>query len=91
MEKSIPTTKEQGYEFYMTATRGLVCQASVDKKITKALDDLLVKVLADPEFKDLMEKQLISLAPMNSKEYREHLEELKAQTQVVYDAAPWGN
>ncbi len=91
MEKSIPTTKEQGYEFYMTATRGLVCQASVDSKITKALDDLLVKVLADPEFKDLMEKQLISLAPMNSKEYREHLEELKAQTQVVYDAAPWGN
>lgn len=91
MEKTIPTAKEQGYDFYMTATRGLVVQTAADDKIKKALEDLMGKVLADAEFKDLMEKQLISLAPMNSKEYKEHLSELLVQTQAVYDANPWGN
>jgi tripartite-type tricarboxylate transporter receptor subunit TctC len=74
----------------MTATRGLVVQAGADAKVKKALEDLLAKVIADPEFRDLMEKQLIALSPMNSKEYKQHLTELLAQTQVVYDANPWG-
>ena len=58
-------------------------------KIKDALDNLLKDVLSDPEFKTAMEKQLIALAPMDSKEYTEYLTELQAQTQEVYNANPW--
>lgn len=73
----------------MTATRGMVVQADTDPEIQKALDELMVKVLADEEFKAAMEKQLIALAPMDSKEYTEYLTNLQAQTQEVYNANPW--
>ncbi len=89
IDNSIPTTKEQGYELYMTATRGFVIQADTDPEIQKALDDLLKNVLSDSEFKSAMEKQLIALLPMDSKEYTEYLTELQAQTQEVYNANPW--
>ena len=88
-EKSIPTATEQGYELYMTATRGFVIQADASPEIQKALDGLLADVLSDPEFKAAMEKQLIALAPMDSKEYTEYLTNLQAQTQEVYNANPW--
>ena len=89
IDDSIPTAKEQGYELYMTATRGLVCQSEVDPKIQAKLDDLMKKVLADKDFASAMEKQLIAMAPMDGKEYREYLAELLAQTQDVYNANPW--
>ncbi len=88
-ENSIPTGKEQGYELYMTATRGFMIQADTDPKIQKALDNLLKDVLSDADFKAAMEKQLIALAPMDSKEYTEYLAGLQAQTKKVYDANPW--
>ncbi len=78
-----------GFDLYMTATRGMVVQADTDPEIQKALDELMVKVLADEEFKAAMEKQLIALAPMDSKEYTEYLTNLQAQTQEVYNANPW--
>lgn len=40
-ENTIPTAKEQGYELYMTATRGFVIQSETDPKIQKSLDKLL--------------------------------------------------
>ena len=88
-ENTIPTAKEQGYELYMTATRGFVIQSETDPKIQKSLDKLLKDVLADPDFKAAMEKQLIALSPMDSKEYTEYLTNLQAQTQEVYNANPW--
>lgn len=89
IEGSIPTAKEQGYELYMTATRGMVIQSEVDPAIQKSLDELVAKVVADEEFKAAMEKQLIALSPMDSKEYTEYLTGLQAQTQEVFTANPW--
>jgi tripartite-type tricarboxylate transporter receptor subunit TctC len=89
IDNTIPTAKEQGYELYMTATRGMVVQADVAPEIQKALDQLVSKVVADPDFKAAMEKQLITLSPMSGKEYLAYLTDLQAQTQEVYDKSPW--
>ncbi len=89
IENSIPTSKEQGYALYMTATRGMVFQADVAPEIKSALDSLLAKVLADKDFQDAMEKMLIVAAPMPGNEYRDYLTKLQAQTQEVYDVNPW--
>lgn len=89
IEGSIPTSKEQGYDLYMTATRGMVLQSDVAPEIKNALDSLLEKVLADKDFQDAMGNMLISAAPMPGDEYRDYLTNLQAQTQEVYDVNPW--
>jgi len=89
IEESIPTAQQQGYNVYMVATRGMVTQAAVDQAILKALDGLVGKVLNDSDFKDAMKKQLIAVAPMDGKMYKDYLMNLQIQTQRVYDENPW--
>ena len=85
----MPTSKEQGYEVYMTATRGMVAPAKVDPAILAKLDAILAKVVADDEFKAKAAKGNIQLLPMTGKEYGDYLKGLQADTQAVYDKAPW--
>jgi len=46
-------------------------------------------VMADDEFKAKAAKGNIQLLPMTGKEYGEYLKGLQADTQAVYDKAPW--
>ena len=83
------TSKEQGFEVYMTATRGVVAPAKVDAKILAKLDDVIAKVLASDEFKAKAKKGSIYLLPKTGPDYLSYLKGLQADTQKVYDKAPW--
>ncbi len=85
----IKTSKEQGYEVYMTATRGVVAPAKVDAKILAKLDEILAKVVASDEFKAKAKKGSIYLLPKTGADYLDYLKSLQADTQAVYDKAPW--
>ena len=85
----MPTSKEQGFEVYMTATRGAVAPAKVDGKILDRLAAILGKVMASDEFKAKAKKGNIYLLPMNGADYLAYLTGLQADTQAVYDKAPW--
>jgi len=85
----VPTGAEQGYPVNMTATRGYVAPAGVDKQILAKLDDLLQKVMADPEFIAACEKAVQFLLPMTGPEYLSYLQSLQAETQKFYDKNPW--
>ena len=83
------TSKEQGFDVFMTATRGLVAPAKVDSAILDKLEAILAKVMADDEFKAKAEKGNIQLLPMTGAAYHEYLTNLQATTQAVYDKSPW--
>lgn len=85
----MPTSKEQGYEVYMMATRGLVAPAKVDPKILDTLEAILVKVMESDEFKAKANKGNIYLLPKTGSDYLSYLKTLQAETQAVYDKAPW--
>ncbi|PLX36933.1 MAG: tripartite tricarboxylate transporter substrate binding protein [Hyphomicrobiales bacterium] len=85
----VPTAKEQGFETYMTATRGFVAPAAVDGAILEKLDSILATVVADPAFQEKTKASKIDLLPMNGPDYAAYLAKLQASTQEVYDAAPW--
>lgn len=86
---NIPTSKEQGFEVYMTATRGMVAPAKVDKAILAKLDAVVGKALASDAFKAAAKKGNIYLKPMSGPDYLAYLKQLQADTQAVYDKAPW--
>jgi tripartite-type tricarboxylate transporter receptor subunit TctC len=85
----VPTGKEQGCNVLMTATRGFVAPAGVDKAVLAKLDDLFLKVVGDPDFVAAANKDHLFLWPMNGPEYLEYLKGLQAETQRYYDKAPW--
>lgn len=85
----IPTAKEQGFEVYISATRGFVAPAGIDAGIQSKLDAMLADVLADPAFKEKTAASKIALLPMSGPDYTAYLQKLQAETQEVYDAAPW--
>ncbi len=85
----VKTAKEQGYPVSMTATRGFVAPAKVDKKILAKLDDLLQKVNKDPGFIADTDKAVMFRLPMTGPEYRAYLVQLQAETQKFYDQNPW--
>lgn len=85
----VPTAKEQGFDIYMTATRGFVAPAGIDADIQERLDAMLADVMADPAFKEKTATSKIALLPMNGPDYKAYLEKLQADTQEVYDTAPW--
>lgn len=85
----VPTAKEQGVDVEMTATRGFVAPAGVDKTILAKLDDLLAKVSKDPQFINDCKKNVYSRLPMDGKKYRAYLDGLQAETQTFYDEHPW--
>jgi len=83
------TGKEQGFEVYMTATRGVVAPAKIDTKILDGLEAMIAKVIASDEFKTKAKKGNIDLLPMTGADYLSYLKTLQADTQAVYDKAPW--
>ncbi len=83
------TSKEQGFEVFMTATRGAVAPAKVDSKILDTLESMLAKVIASDDFKAKAKKGNIQLLPMTGPDYLSYLKGLQADTQAVYDKAPW--
>ena len=85
----IKTSIEQHYNVLMTATRGMVIRAAVNKKIADKIIDLYTKVMNDPGFQAKAKKSFIFLDPMDSKTYRTYLENLQKITQKVYDKSPW--
>ena len=85
----VETAAEQGYPVSMTATRGFVAPAKVDKKILAELDDLLQKVNKDPGFIADTTKGVLFRLPMTGPEYLKYLQELQADTQKFYDQSPW--
>jgi len=85
----IPTAKEQGYDVKMRATRGFVSPAGIDDEIQAKLDSILAEVTADPAFKEKASASKIALLPMGGEDYKSYLQDLQADTQAVYDEAPW--
>ncbi len=85
----VATGIEQGYPVEMTATRGFVTQAKVAPEILAKLDDLFLKVQADPDFIAACEKNSMFLLPMNGPEYTEYLKNEQADTQRYFDKNPW--
>ncbi|MDC3278766.1 tripartite tricarboxylate transporter substrate binding protein [Litorivicinus sp.] len=87
--QAIATAKEQGFEVYMSATRGFVAPAGIDPKIQGQLDEIFDAVVADKEFQAKAAASKIALLPMNGAEYTKYLQNLYADTKAVYDEAPW--
>ena len=85
----VQTAAEQGYPVSMTATRGFVAPAEVDKQILAKLDDLLAKVNQDAEFIADCDKGVLFRLPMTGPAYLSYLQDLQAETQKFYDANPW--
>ena len=85
----VKTAAEQGYPVSMTATRGFVAPAKIDKKILAKLDDLVAKVNKDPEFAAACDKAVLFRLPMTGPEYLDYLTKLQAETQKFYDMNPW--
>lgn len=85
----VPTGIEQGYPVEMTATRGFVAPAKVPADILAKLDDLLLKVQADPDFIAACKKNNMFLLPMNGPEYLAYLKKEQADTQRYFDKNPW--
>ncbi|GAB6051494.1 tripartite tricarboxylate transporter substrate binding protein [Magnetospira thiophila] len=85
----VKTGTEQGVPVDMTATRGFVAPADVDPAILAQLDDLLQKVMADPQFIADCEKATQFLLPMTGPDYLSYLKDLQADTQMFYDKNPW--
>lgn len=85
----VKTATEQGFPVTMTATRGFVAPAGVDKAKLAKLDDLLAKVQKDEEFIAECKKDVFFLLPMSGEKYLEYLQGLQAETQTFYDKNPW--
>lgn len=85
----VKTAKEQGLDVQMTATRGFVAPAGIDKNILAKLDDLLMKVNNDAEFMADCDKNVYSRLPMTGHAYLGYLMTLQAETQSFYDQNPW--
>ena len=85
----MPTAQEQGFEVFMRATRGFVAPAGIDPAIQEQLDTMLAEVMASDEFKDNAMTGSIFLLPMSGPDYLAYLEGLQAETQAVFDQAPW--
>jgi len=85
----VKTANEQGYPVSMTATRGFVAPAKVDKKILAKLEDLVQKVNNDPEFQAACDKSVMFRLPMSGDDYQAYLTDLQADTQTFYDKTPW--
>lgn len=85
----VKTSNEQGYPVSMTATRGFVAPAKVDKKILAKLEDLVQKVNNDPAFQAACDKAVMFRLAMSGADYRAYLTDLQAETQKFYDKTPW--
>jgi len=85
----IGTAKEQGTAVMMRATRGFVAPAGMDAAIQAQLDKMVTEVMASDEFKANAKKGSIFLLPMSGADYLAYLTGLQAETQAVFDTAPW--
>jgi len=85
----VPTAKEQGIPVSMTATRGFVAPAGIDKDVADTLDKLVADVMSDPEFIAACKKDVMILLPMTGKDYLAYLVDLQAETQKFFDTTPW--
>ncbi len=85
----MPTSQEQGYDVFMRATRGFVAPAGIPAEIQSQLDTMLAEIMASEEFVANAEKGSIFLLPMSGPDYKAYLTDLQAQTQKVFDQAPW--
>ncbi|WP_205965511.1 Bug family tripartite tricarboxylate transporter substrate binding protein [Pseudorhodobacter turbinis] len=85
----VETGVEGGYDVQMRATRGFVTPAGVPAEIQAQLDGIFADVMADPAFQEKAKASSIYLLNMNSADYTAYLQKLQAETQEVFDAAPW--
>lgn len=85
----VMTSAEQGVPVDMTATRGYVTPANIDKGIADKLDTLMQDVMKDPQFIADCEKAVQFLMPMTGPDYLAYLQDLQADTQKFYDQNPW--
>ena len=83
------TAKEQGFPVFMRATRGFVAPAGIDAGIQSQLDKMLAEVMASEEFQANAAKGNIFLLPQSGADYLAYLTALQAETQAVFDKAPW--
>ena len=85
----VATAEEQGVPVSMTATRGWVAPANIDKAIADKLDKLVADVMKDPEFIEACKKDVMIMLPMTGPDYLAYLTELQAETQKFFDTTPW--
>lgn len=85
----VPTALDEGMDLQMRATRGFVTPAGVPAEIQARLDEMFAAVMADPVFQEKAAASSIYLLPMSGPDYASYLTKLQADTQKVFDAAPW--
>lgn len=85
----VPTALESGFNVQMTATRGFVAPAGLPAAVRTKLDEIFTTVMNDPGFKAKAKASSIYLYYMDGPGYAAYLKALQAETQKVYDAAPW--
>lgn len=85
----MPTSAEQGINVLMRATRGFVAPAGVDPAILATLDNMLAEVMASDAFVENAMTGSIFLLPQSGPDYLSYLQGLQAETQAVFDKAPW--
>jgi tripartite-type tricarboxylate transporter receptor subunit TctC len=61
----------------------------MDAAIQAQLDKMVTEVMASDEFKANAKKGSIFLLPMSGADYLAYLTDLQAETQAVFDTAPW--
>lgn len=83
------TSLEQGFDVQMRATRGFVAPAGIDAAIQAQLDTMLAEIMASEEFQANAAKGNIFLLPQTGADYTAYLMGLMAETQAVFDKAPW--
>ncbi|PIE64163.1 MAG: hypothetical protein CSA26_09540 [Desulfobacterales bacterium] len=85
----VATAEEQGVPVTMTATRGWVAPAGIDKAVAARLDKLVADVMKDPEFIEACKKDVMIMLPMSGLDYLAYLIRLQAETQKFFDSTPW--
>lgn len=87
-----PTLKELGFDVVATSSLGIVGPRGMDAGVVKTIHDAFHKALNNPEFKQLVEKQALSIRYLDTAAYTEFAaQQVASEKQVVTELLGGGN
>jgi tripartite-type tricarboxylate transporter receptor subunit TctC len=85
----VPSIVEEGYEVFMTGTRGFVTQSGVPADVQSYLEDLFDDVMNDPAFSQALIEANQRFTYATGAEYTAYMEQLLTGMQRTFDRNPW--